>query len=58
MKTYIENFKKYRFLLWELVKKRCQVKVPAVLSGNPLDSSGTAAHNDCSEYCIWNSVWK
>lgn len=39
-------------------KKRCQVKVPAVLSGNPLDSAGTAAHNDRSEHCIRNSVWK
>ena len=26
MKTYIENFKKYRFLLWELVKKGVKLK--------------------------------
>ena len=26
MKSYIENFKKYRFLLWELVKKSVGLK--------------------------------
>ena len=26
MKYYIENFKKYRFLLWELVKKGVKLK--------------------------------
>lgn len=26
MKSYIENFKKYRFLLWELVKKGVKLK--------------------------------
>ena len=54
MKSYIENFKKYRFLLWELVKKGVKLKYRRSYLGilwtllEPLMTM-------CS---IWYIVWK
>ena len=53
MKTYIENFKKYRFLLVELVKKGIKLKYRY-----SLDFIGTASYHDCFNDRVWVYVWK
>ena len=54
MKSYIENFKKYRFLLWELVKKGVKLKYRR----SYLDTVRTVNDNDRTKCSIWYIVWK
>ena len=56
MKSYIENFKKYRFLLWELVKKG--VKIQKIIFRYFMDTVRTVNDNDRTKCSIWYIVWK
>lgn len=58
MKSYIENFKKYRFLLWELVKKGVKLKYRRSYLGILWITVRTVNDNDRTKCSIWYIVWK
>ena len=56
MSTYIENFKRFRPLLNELVSRDIKIKYRRSITGSLMDFIKSVAYDDCIVYCVFKSV--